>query len=323
MRFLVTGGAGFIGSHLTERLLALGHLVRVLDDFSTGRRENLVAAARSAGLEVREGDIRDMETVRRAMDGVDGVFHEAALVSVPRSVERPDLSFEINAAGTQHVFEAARQAGVRRIVYASSAAVYGDHHPPPLSEDLPPRPLSPYGLDKLYTEHLGALYASLYDLQAIALRYFNVFGPRQDPSSPYSGVISVFVDRLRRGASPTIFGDGEQTRDFVYVEDVVRANVAAMQAPADGFRVFNVARGERLSLNALASLLREITGATAAIVHGPDRPGDVRHSLADISAIRRALGYIPAWEVRRGLAALVDSLSPPPPVSPPRAGREA
>lgn len=316
----MTGGAGFIGSHLTDRLLALGHQVRVLDDFSTGRRENLAAAARSAGLEVRQGDIRDMATVRHAMNGVDGVFHQAALVSVPRSVERPDLSFEINAAGTHHVFEAARQTGVRRIVYASSAAVYGDHHQPPLSEDLRPRPCSPYGLDKLYTEQLGALYASLYDIRAVALRYFNVFGPRQDPSSPYSGVVSILVDRLRRGAPPTIFGDGEQTRDFVYVEDVVQANVAAMQAPGDGFHVFNVARGERLSLNALASLLREITGATAAIVHGPDRPGDIRHSLADIGAIRRALGYAPAWSVRRGLTALVGSLSPPPPGGPPDGG---
>jgi UDP-glucose 4-epimerase len=307
MTFLVTGGAGFIGSHLAERLLALGHAVRVLDDFSTGRRENL-AFARGC-VEVIEGDLRDPATVARAVAGADGVFHQAALVSVPRSVVEPGLSFAINAAGTINVFEAARRAGVRRIVYASSAAVYGDGHPPPLSETLSPSPVSPYGLDKLYTEQAGALHAALYGLEPIALRYFNVFGPRQDPSSPYSGVISICADRLLRGESPIVHGDGEQTRDFVYVLDVVEANLAAMWGPPGGFRVFNVGRGERLSLNALIGLLQDVSGCRQPAVHAPPRAGDIRHSQADISAIGSALGYRPRWDVRRGLEALVESLA--------------
>src|SRR5262245_24210973 len=196
MQFLVTGGAGFIGSHIVEELLRRKHFVRVLDNFSTGKRDNLSFAAGSP-LEILEGDIREPETVARAVSGVDGVFHEAALVSVPATVERPDLSFAINATGTFNVVDAARKAKVRRVVYASSAAVYGDTEQLPLTETMPPRPLSPYGLDKLYGEHLGALYDSLFGLEMFALRYFNVFGPRQDPASPYSGVISIFADQLR------------------------------------------------------------------------------------------------------------------------------
>jgi UDP-glucose 4-epimerase len=309
MRLLVTGGAGFIGSHLTERLLDLGHEVRVLDNFSTGRRENLAFARGRAALEVREGDLRDGADVRRAVAGVDGIFHQAALVSVPRSIAEPALSFEINAAGTLGLFEAARQAGVRRIVYASSAAVYGDAESPPLRETMTPRPLSPYGLDKLYTEQLGTLYASLYGLVAVALRYFNVFGPRQDPGSPYSGVISIFVDRLRRGEAPTIYGDGEQTRDFVYVLDVVEANLASMWGHLEGFRTFNVGRGEHLSLNGLVALLQDLMEVRVSVRYAPARAGDIRHSQADISAIATTLGFAPQWDVKRGLAALVRSLT--------------
>jgi UDP-glucose 4-epimerase len=307
MRFLVTGGAGFIGSHLVERLLALGHTVRVLDDFSTGTRENL--AFPRARPEILEGDLRDPAAVARAVAGVDGVFHQAALVSVPRSVAEPALSFAVNAGGTLALFEAARRAGVRRIVYASSAAVYGDRHPPPLRESMPPAPVSPYGLDKLYTEQAGALHAALYGLEPVALRYFNVFGPRQDPASPYSGVISICADRLLRGEAPVVHGDGEQTRDFVYVLDVVEANLAAMWSPPGGFRVFNVGRGERLSLNALVQLLQEVSGRRQPAVHAPSRAGDVRHSGADITAISAALGFRPRWDVRRGLEALVASLA--------------
>src|SRR5678816_1281762 len=197
MRFLVTGGAGFIGSHIVEELLSRQHRVRVLDNFSTGKHENLSFAANSESLEIIDGDIRDAEVVARAVDDVEGIFHEAALVSVPATVEQPRLSFDINAGGSFNVFEAARQARVRRVVYASSAAVYGDSAELPLAEAVRPRPLSPYGLNKLYTEYLGALYQSLYGLETVALRYFNVFGPRQDPGSPYSGVISIFVDLLR------------------------------------------------------------------------------------------------------------------------------
>ena len=309
MKLLVTGGAGFIGSHLTERLLQLGHEVRVLDNFSTGRRENLAFGRGHMGLEVCEGDLRDRTQVRRAVAGVDGIFHQAALVSVPRSIAEPSLSFEINAAGTLGLFEAARGAGVRRIVYASSAAVYGDGHTPPLREEMTPRPLSPYGLDKLYTEQLGALYASLHGLTPVALRYFNVFGPRQDPASPYSGVISIFVDRLRRGEPPTIYGDGEQTRDFVYVLDVVEANLASMWGHRDEFQAFNVGRGERLSLNGLIAILQDLMDVRLPVGYAPARLGDIRDSQADISAITASLGFKPQWDVKRGLASLVRSLA--------------
>ena len=315
MRVLVTGGAGFIGSHLVERLLFEGHVVRVLDDFSSGRRENLAFAKPSAALEVIEGDIRDAPSVETAVAGVDGVFHEAALVSVPRSVENPELSCAVNAHGTVRIFDAARRARVRRVVFASSAAVYGDTATLPVTESEPVRPLSPYGLDKRYTEQLAVLHHALYGLETVPLRYFNVFGPRQDPSSPYSGVISIFVSRLLAGAPITIHGDGEQTRDFVYVDDVVQANMRAMFAPYPGPSPFNVASGSRTTLNALAASLGEIIGVQPSIVRGPARAGDIRHSAANISAIRRALAYDPRWTTRAGLEALVASLraaAPPP-----------
>jgi len=305
MRFLVTGGAGFIGSHIVEQLLKDGHQARVLDNFTTGKRDNLGFAAGSAGLEVIEGDIRDAEAVAAAMKDIDGVFHEAALVSVPKSVEQPALDFDINVKGTFTVFDAARQAGVRRVVFASSAAVYGDNPELPLSETARPTPLSPYGLDKLYTEQLGALYQSLYGQQMLALRYFNVFGPRQDPGSSYSGVISIFVDRLRSGKVPTIYGDGEQTRDFVYVGDIVQANLKAMFADYSGFRVFNVGCGRQTSLNELFSHLKGLTGSSLAPFYAEPRLGDVKHSLSDISEIRRDLAYSPAFTLAEGLRLLL------------------
>lgn len=303
MRFLVTGGAGFIGSHIVEALLRRNHQVRILDNFSTGKRENLPAD--QASLEVLEGDIRESETVVRAVTGVDGVFHEAALISVPRSVEHPGESFEINARGTFNVLEAARRSKVRRVVYASSAAVYGDQTNLPLSETLPLRPLSPYGLDKMYGEQVGALYSSLYGVEGFALRYFNVFGPRQDAKSPYSGVISIFVDSVRSGNPPMIFGDGEQTRDFVYVADVVEANLKAMFAKYEGFRVCNVACGRQTSLNQLFKELLRLTGRSLTATYSPARAGDIRHSLADISLIKRELGYAPAYGLADGLDLLV------------------
>jgi UDP-glucose 4-epimerase len=308
MRFLVTGGAGFIGSHIVEELLRRQHQVRVLDNFSTGKHENLNFAANSRELEVIDGDIRDPETVARAVVGIEGIFHEAALVSVPASVEQPRLSLDINARGSLNVFEAARHARVRRIVYASSAAVYGDIEELPLSERVTPRPLSPYGLDKLYTEYLGALYHSLYGLETVALRYFNVFGPRQDPSSPYSGVISIFVDLLRADRAPTIFGDGEQTRDFVYVGDVVEANLRAMAADYRGFRVFNVGAGRQTSLTHLLSQLQRLAGTSVVPKFSEARAGDIRHSLADISLIQRELGYTPSRTLPEGLGLLLDSV---------------
>jgi nucleoside-diphosphate-sugar epimerase len=308
MRFLVTGGAGFIGSHIVEELLRRQHQVRVLDNFSTGKRENLSLATNTQALEIVDGDIRDPEVVARAVDGTEGIFHEAALVSVPATVENPGLSLEINARGSLNVFEAARHAGVRRVVYASSAAVYGDNAQLPLGEYVLPRPLSPYGLDKLYTEYLGTLYQSLYGLETFALRYFNVFGPRQDPSSPYSGVISIFVDLLRAQRTPTIFGDGNQSRDFVYVGDVVEANLRAMFADYRGFRVFNVGTGRQTSLNHLLSQLQQLTGTSIAPRFAEARKGDIRHSLADISLIERELGYVPSRTLSEGLSLLLNSV---------------
>jgi len=308
MRFLITGGAGFIGSHIVEHLLQRNHQARVLDDFSTGKRENLAFAVGNPNLEVIEGDIRDAAAVASAMSGVDGVFHEAALVSVPKSVEQPGLSFDINVRGTFTVFDAARLAGVRRVVYASSAAVYGENEHLPLSETFAPIPVSPYGLDKLYTEHLGALYQSLYGQQMLALRYFNVFGPRQDPGSAYSGVISIFVDRLKSGKVPIIFGDGEQTRDFVYVGDVVQANLNAMFAKYSGFRVFNVGSGRQTTLNQLFSQVKDLTGSSIAAANAEARVGDIRHSLSDISQIRKDLAYAPAFSLAEGLRLLLESV---------------
>jgi UDP-glucose 4-epimerase len=305
MRVLVTGGAGFIGSHIVERLLGDGHTVRVLDNFSTGRRNNLAFAGPGAPLEVVDGDIRAAGDVARAVAGIDGLFHEAALVSVPQSVEDPERSCDINAHGTARVFDAARRAGVRRVVFASSAAVYGDTAEVPVSERAATRPLSPYGLDKLYTERLAAVFHELYGFEAVPLRYFNVFGPRQDPSSPYSGVISIFVARLLAGAPITIHGDGEQTRDFVYVADVVEANMRAMFARYGGPAALNVGGGGRTSLNELAAMLGEIIGTTPKVTYGPARAGDIRDSAADIGAIATALGYAPAWTTRAGLSALV------------------
>jgi nucleoside-diphosphate-sugar epimerase len=303
--FLVTGGAGFIGSHIVEALLRSSHQVRVLDNFSTGKRQNLPDT--HSHLEILEGNICDVETLSGAMTGVNGVFHEAALVSVPESVEHPELSFEINAKGTFHVFEAARNAGVRRVVYASSAAVYGESASLPLSETLVPHPVSPYGLDKLYGEQLGRLYSALYGQEIIPLRYFNVFGPRQDPRSPYSGVISIFANCLSAGKAPTIFGDGEQTRDFVYVADVVDANLKAMFGAYKGFNVFNVACGRQTSLNQLFAELQKLTQSSIAPNYAPPRAGDIHHSLADISSIRRELGYAPAFTLSEGLRRLINA----------------
>ena len=307
MRFLVTGGAGFIGSHIVEELLRRKHAARVLDNFSTGKRDNLDFAT-GGELEILEGDIRDSNTVDLAASGVDGVFHEAALVSVPATIKDPGLSFDINARGTFNVVDAARKARVRRVVYASSAAVYGDSNQLPLAETVPPRPLSPYGLDKLYGEHLGSLYDSLYGQEMIALRYFNVFGPRQDPTSPYSGVISIFIDRLKTGTAPTVFGDGEQTRDFVYVADVVEANLKAMCAGYRGFRVFNVGAGRKTSLNQLLLQLQQFTQSSTVPVYAEARPGVIRHSVADISSIQQELGFLPSHDVAQGLRSLLDYL---------------
>jgi UDP-glucose 4-epimerase len=293
-RVLVTGGAGFIGSHLVERLLAGGHVVRVLDNFSTGSRANLPFAGRyGAALEVIEGDIRNGQAVASALAGVSLVFHQAAMRSVPRSVEDPLGANEHNVTGTLNVLEAARRTGVRRVVYASSSSVYGDRPDLPKREDQPPAPISPYAVSKTAGEQYAAVWHRLFGLETVGLRYFNVFGPRQDPASEYAAVIPRFILWGLRGEPLQVHGDGEQSRDFTYVDNVVDANVTAAHADGVGGEVFNVGCGARVSLLDIAARLETLLGRRLERRHGPARPGDVRHTLADIDKAKRMLGYMP------------------------------
>ncbi len=298
-RFLVTGAAGFIGSNLVEALLRAGEAVRGLDNFLTGKRENL------RGLEAAEfleGDVRDPETCARACEGVEYVLHQAALGSVPRSVENPVLSNECNVTGTLNMLVAARDARVRRFVFAASSSAYGDTPTLPKVETMPARPLSPYALTKHVGEQYCRIFTDLYGLETVSLRYFNVFGRRQDPFGAYAAVIPRFVSSLLAGRSPEIYGDGEQTRDFTYVADVVQANRKACAAPrAACGEVFNVACGARISLNELHREIARLLGSAREPVYAPPRAGDVRHSLADVGKARRLLAYEPTYDVRRGL----------------------
>lgn len=322
IKYLVTGGAGFIGSHIVEALLAAGHRVTVLDDLSTGSRENLAAVA--GDIEFLEGDIRDAETCRRAAAGCEGIFHEAALVSVPESVEHPRKNHEINVTGLFNVLEAARANGVRRIVFASSAAVYGAgseegampakagakikpkpaERSPSLREDMPAHPVSPYAFAKWMGENYLRLYSEVYGVQSAALRYFNVYGPRQRPDSMYSGVISVFLGRAKRGGSVVVYGDGGQTRDFINVRDVARANLLAMNHP-EPFGVYNIATGRSRSLLDLIGLLERRIGRPLERRHGPPRAGDVRHSRANVRRAAEALKFMAEIALEEGLAALL------------------
>jgi UDP-glucose 4-epimerase len=309
VKVLVTGGAGFIGSHIVDRLLARGADVRVLDNFSTGRRENLAGLA--ADIDVVEGDIRSFERVHNAVRGCDAVFHEAALPSVPRSIADPLTSHATNATGTLNVLLAARDEGVRRTVLASSSSVYGAAAGLPKHEGMPTLPISPYGVAKLAAEQYGRSFFEVYGLETVALRYFNVFGPRQDPASEYAAVIPKFIAALSEERSPVIFGDGAQSRDFTYVDNVVDANLSALDAPGAGGRTYNVACGEQITLNRLASELRELIGAEAEAVHGPARPGDITHSLADVSRAREDLGYAPSVAFSDGLRRTVAHFTHP------------
>jgi UDP-glucose 4-epimerase len=304
MKALVTGGAGFVGSHLADRLLAEGADVRVLDDFSTGRRANL--AHNGAAIEVIEGDVRDLERVRRAVEGCEVILHQAALPSVPRSIGDPIASHEVNVTGTLNVLVAARDAGVRRVIYASSSSVYGFNPELPKSETAIPLPMSPYAAAKLAGESYCASFANVYDLETVALRYFNIFGPRQDPNSEYAAVIPRFTSALADGIAPTIFGDGEQSRDFTYVDNVVDANMAALVAPDAAGQVFNVACGQRTTLNELVRELSARLDSDLDPVYWPERPGDVRHSLADISKASAILGYAPRIDLCEGLSRTVE-----------------
>jgi len=297
---LVTGGGGFIGSHLVDRLLDLGHSVRVLDNFSTGRRGNLSRAL--AHIELIEGDLRDPDTVGRAAQGAEIVLHQGALPSVPRSVNDPRTTNAVNVEGTLNVLLAAREAGVRRVVVASSSSVYGDTPTLPKVETMPLAPRSPYAISKLAAEQYTCAFASLYGLETVALRYFNVFGPRQDPNSQYSGVIALFCTAALHGEPYMVQGDGLQSRDFTYIENVVQANLLAATTPDVSGQVFNVARGERITLLDMIATLNRLVGRDLPIEYGPARSGDVRHSLAEIGKARQLLGYAPAIDMAEGLA---------------------
>lgn len=303
-RYLVTGAGGFVGSNLVQALLKAGDTPRGLDNFITGKRENVAALG---AFDFIEGDVRDLETCRRACEGVDYVLHEAALGSVPRSVDDPILSNDCNVNGTLNMLVAARDAGVRRFVYAASSSAYGDTPTLPKVETMPPRPLSPYALTKFAGERYCQIFHKIYGLETVCLRYFNVFGARQDPDSVYAAVIPKFVSALLSGESPTIFGDGGQTRDFTYVADVVQANLKACAAPPRACgNVFNVACGEQTSLNELFERISQLLGSTAEPVYKDSRVGDVRDSLADISKARDLLGYEPVFCVRTGLGEAID-----------------
>jgi len=287
---MVTGGAGFIGSNVAEGLVRRGDRVRVFDNFSTGRRENLAGLE---GVEIVEGDLRDPEQVRGAVAGVEGVFHQAALRSVPRSVDDPVSTNDVNVGGTLNLLMACREAKVRRVVYASSSSAYGDDPALPKVETLPANPISPYAVSKLAAEHYCRTFARLYGLETVSLRYFNVFGPRQNPESKYSAVIPRFLQLALEGQPLEIHGDGEQSRDFTYIDNVVQGNLLAMDTPGVSGEVFNVACGTRHSLLAIAEAIGAFLGRELPRQHTPPRAGDVKHTLADISKAERLLGYRP------------------------------
>ncbi len=302
--FLVTGGAGFIGSHLVHALVDRGETVRVLDNFLTGKRENLADVADA--IDLIEGDLRDPDDCRRACDGVDVVFHEGALPSVPKSVEDPLASHQANVDGTFNILLAARDAGVKRLVYAASSSAYGDTPTLPKVEDMPPSPLSPYAVQKLTGEYYCKTFYDCFGLQTLSLRYFNVFGPRQDPASQYAAAIPAFVTAILKDQPPTIYGDGEQTRDFTHVDNVVYANLLAADAPETRGEAVNLACGERVSVNQIIAAINQSLGKSVEPTYVDPRPGDVKHSLADISLAKKVIGFRPKILFDEGLALAID-----------------
>jgi nucleoside-diphosphate-sugar epimerase len=302
-QYLVTGGAGFIGSHLTEELVRRGHRVRVVDSLVTGKRSNL---DHIAGVEFLEGDLGDLDVARRAVADVEFVLHQAAIPSVPRSVKDPITSNRANVDATLNILVAARDAGVKRLVFAASSSAYGDTPTLPKHEEMPTNPLSPYALQKVIGEQYLRMFTRLYGLETVSIRYFNVFGPRQDPSSPYSGDISVFATALLENRSPTIYGNGEQTRDFTYVANVVDGVLRACEAPGASGEVINVATGGRVSLNQLFEEMRKLVGADVRPKYAEPRAGDVRDSQADITKSQQLLGYQPIVSFEDGLRQTVD-----------------
>ncbi len=304
MIWSVTGGAGFIGSNLARRLVAQGRDVRIFDNFSTGKRENLRDLY--ATVEVVEGDLRDFALLMEAMNGVEVVFHLAALPSVFRSIKAPTTTNEVNVTGTLNVLQAARAKGVKKVIYASSSSVYGDLEELPKREDMVPKPISPYAVSKLAGEYYCRSFCSLYGLETVVLRYFNVFGPYQDPSSEYSGVIAKFITALLSGKPLTVYGDGEQSRDFTFVDDVVEATILAAISPSEcSGMVFNVARGQRANLRELIKILGQVCGKRPEVVHVEPRAGDVKHSEADISMIEKSLSFKPEVNLGEGLGRTV------------------
>lgn len=310
MKYLITGGAGFIGSHLVEALAQKGEEVRVLDNFATGKEENLAPFLKQIYL-IR-GDIRSNKVCEEACEGVDYVLHEAALGSVPRSVEDPLTTHDVNITGTLNLLLAAREAKVKRFVFASSSSIYGDSPTLPKIESMPPNPLSPYALSKYAAETYVSLFYKLYGLETISLRYFNVFGPRQDPNSQYAAVIPAFIAALKKGQAPTIYGDGEQTRDFTFVKDVVKANLLSCLAKTEACgRIFNIACHAKVSINALFQNIKNEMGRSIKNlcdiipVYKPKRMGDVRDSLADFSLAKEFIHFLPEWDIQSGLAQTV------------------
>jgi nucleoside-diphosphate-sugar epimerase len=301
--YLVTGGAGFIGSHIAEELLRRGQQVRIIDSLITGKRANLAVLR---GAEFIEGDLAELAVAQRAVDGMEYVLHQAAIPSVPRSVKDPVTSNRANIDASLNVLVAARDAGVKRLVYAGSSSAYGDTDVLPKREDMPTRPLSPYALQKLVVEQYCQMFTRLYGFETVTIRYFNVFGPRQDPGSPYSGVISLFATALLNGRQPVIYGDGEQTRDFTYVTNVVDGVLRACEARNASGEVINVATGGRISLNDLLRTMNRIVGTNTKAALQDARAGDVRDSQADITKARRLLGYVPLVDLEEGLRHTLD-----------------
>lgn len=307
-KYLVTGGGGFIGSNISMKLVSLGEQVRVLDNFSTGRRENLASIERS--VELVEGDIRSYHTVEEVMRGVEYVLHQAALPSVSRSIADPVTTNEVNVTGTLHILTAAKSAGVKGVVIASSSSIYGNTPTLPKTEGMPPAPLSPYAVSKFTTEQYARVFHQLYDLPVVMLRYFNVFGPNQNPDSQYSAVIPKFCKALLSGESPTIYGDGEQSRDFTFVENVVNANLAAVRTPGAFGRAMNIAAGGSYSVNELFRRLQKAVGASVEPTYVPQRQGEVRDSFADISLAKELIAFKVVCDFQTGLERTLDHFRP-------------
>jgi UDP-glucose 4-epimerase len=303
-KFLVTGGAGFIGSNIVKELLNKGHNVRVIDNFATGKRENLKPFEND--IELIEGDIRSFHIVQQAVKGIEIILHEAALPSVPRSINDPITSNDVNVSGTLNILDAAKDAGVKRVVFASSSSIYGDNPQLPKHEGMMPNPLSPYAVSKLAAEKYMQVFSRIYGLETVVLRYFNVFGPNQDPNSQYSAVIPKFINAIKNSVRPTIFGDGEQSRDFTYVENVVAGNLLAAFAACDSGIAMNCACHERTTLNQLVEQINNYLKCEVAPIYKDPRPGDVKHSFADISLISERLGYKPKVNFSDGLQKTIE-----------------